>query len=95
MTLTFVPSLYNNNVQNFQNKDTAIIITEMIHDARIVQIGERLPLDEKIGLWTGDSRGYWEGDTLVVDARNFNGLRTATVRLVIPRTSCLWRSSIV
>ncbi|MGY8785923.1 MAG: hypothetical protein ACKVIB_11025 [Pseudomonadales bacterium] len=55
MTLTFVPSLYNNNVQNFQNKDTAVIITEMIHDARIVQIGERLPLDEKIGLWSGDS----------------------------------------
>lgn len=46
----------------------------MIHDARIVQIGERLPLDEKIGLWTGDSRGYWEGDTLVVETRNFNGL---------------------
>ena len=46
----------------------------MIHDARIVQIGERLPLDEKIGLWTGDSRGYWEDDTLVVETRNFNGL---------------------
>ena len=70
----FVPSLYNNNVQIFQSKDTAVIVTEMIHDARIVQIGERPPLDEKIGLWTGDSRGYWEGDTLVVETRNFNGL---------------------
>ncbi|MEX0964628.1 MAG: hypothetical protein WDZ52_11380 [Pseudohongiellaceae bacterium] len=70
----FVPSLYNNNVQIFQSKDTAVIITEMIHDARIVQIGERPPLDEKIGLWTGDSRGYWDGDTLVVETRNFNGL---------------------
>ena len=37
-------------VQIFQNKDAAVIITEMIHDARIVQIGERLPLDEKVGL---------------------------------------------
>ena len=46
----------------------------MIHDACIVQIGERPPPDEKIGLWTGDSRGYWEGDTLVVKTRNFNGL---------------------
>ena len=70
----FVPSLYNNNVQIVQSKDTAVIVTEMIHDARIVQIGERPPLDEKIGLWTGDSRGYWEDDTLVVETRNFNGL---------------------
>lgn len=70
----FTPSLYNNNVQIFQSKDTAVILTEMIHDARVVSIGERPPLDERIGLWTGDSRGYWEGDTLVVETRNFNGL---------------------
>ncbi len=70
----FMPSLYNNNVQIFQNKDTAVILTEMIHDARIVPIGERPPLDENIGLWSGDSRGYYEGDTLVVETRNFNGL---------------------
>ena len=70
----FMPSLYNNNVQIFQNRDTAVILTEMIHDARIVPIGERPPLDENIGLWSGDSRGYYEGDTLVVETRNFNGL---------------------
>lgn len=70
----FMPSLYNNNVQIFQNRDTAVILTEMIHDARIVAIGERPPLDENIGLWSGDSRGYYDGDTLVVETRNFNGL---------------------
>jgi len=70
----FVPSLYNNNVQIVQSKNTAVILTEMIHDARVVNIGERPPLDEKIGLWTGDSRGYYDGDTLVVETRNFNGL---------------------
>lgn len=70
----FTPSLYNNNVQIFQSKNTAVILTEMIHDARMVPIGERPPLDENIGLWTGDSRGYWDGDTLVVETRNFNGL---------------------
>jgi hypothetical protein len=70
----FTPSLYNNNVQIFQSKDTAVLLTEMIHDARIVLIGDRPPLDENIGLWTGDSRGYWEDDTLVVETRNFNGL---------------------
>ena len=70
----FMPSLYNNNVQIIQDRDTAVILTEMIHDARVVPIGELPPLDEDIGLWSGDSRGYYDGDTLVVETRNFNGL---------------------
>jgi hypothetical protein len=71
----FTPSLYNNNVQIFQNKDTAVIMTEMIHDARIVQLGDKPELDDDIRLWSGDSRGWYEGDTLVVETKNFNGLR--------------------
>ena len=71
----FVPSLYNNNVQLFQNEDNVVILTEMIHDARIVPIGERKVLDDGIRLWSGDSRGYWDGDTLVVETKNFNGHR--------------------
>lgn len=71
----FTPSLYNNNVQIFQGKDTAVIMTEMIHDARIVPLGEKPALDDEIRLWSGDSRGWWEGDALVVETRNFNGLR--------------------
>lgn len=71
----FVPSLYNNNVQLFQNKTSVAILTEMIHDARIVPITEKPPLDENIRLWSGDSRGYWDGDTLVVETGNFNGYR--------------------
>lgn len=74
----FVPSLYNNNVQIFQSKDTAVILNEMIHDARIVPLAasasEMDALDEDVRLWKGDSRGYWDGDTLVVQTRNFNGL---------------------
>jgi len=70
----FVPSLYNNNVQILQNEHHAVIITEMIHDTRIVPLGDRSPLDEAIGLWSGAPRGYWDGDTLVVESRNFNGL---------------------
>ena len=70
----FMPSLYNNNVQIFQNKDHAVILTEMIHDARIVPINAGPHVDESIGLWSGDSRGFWDGDTLVVETRNFNGL---------------------
>jgi hypothetical protein len=62
---------YNANVQIFQSKDHAVILTEMVHDARIVPLVERPPLDDDIRLWTGDSRGYWDGDTLVVETRNF------------------------
>ncbi len=69
-----VPSLYNNNLQIFQNRDHVVLMTEMVHDARIAPLGERPPLDEAIGLWSGDSRAYWDGDTLVVETRNFNGL---------------------
>lgn len=71
----FTPSLYNNNVQIFQNKDTAVIMTEMIHDARIVRLGDKPELTDDIRLWSGDSRGWYEGDTLVVETKNFNGLR--------------------
>ncbi len=70
----FTPSMYNNNIQIVQNKDTVVIITEMIHDARIVPLDNRPHVDDSIRLWTGDSRGYWEGDTLVVETRNFNDL---------------------
>ena len=70
----FAPSLYNNNLQIVQNRDHVVILMEMIHDARIVPIGNRPALDEKIGLWSGDSRGYWDGNTLVVETNNFNGM---------------------
>ena len=68
------PSFYNNNVQIVQNHDHVVILTEMVHDARIVSLDGRPHADEAIGQWTGDSRGHWEGDTLVVETRNFNGL---------------------
>lgn len=71
----FTPSLYNNNVQIFQSRDTAVIMTEMIHDARIVRLGDKPALDDDIRLWSGDSRGWYEGDSLIVETRNFNGLR--------------------
>jgi hypothetical protein len=70
----FTPSMYNNNIQIVQNKDTVVIMTEMIHDARIVPLNKEAHIDDDIRLWTGDSRGYWEGDTLVVETRNFNDL---------------------
>ena len=71
----FTPSLYNNNLQIIQSKDTAVIMTEMIHDARIVPLVDKSSLNGDIRLWSGDSRGWWEGDTLVVETKNFNGMR--------------------
>ncbi|HYL38974.1 MAG TPA: hypothetical protein VEV17_23865 [Bryobacteraceae bacterium] len=64
-----LPSAYNNNVQIFQTKDTVVLLNEMVHNARVI------PLDGRphgtVRQWVGDSRGHWEGDTLVVDTINF------------------------
>lgn len=62
---------YNSYWQIVQSRDHIVIYQEMIHDARIVRLGDKPPLDESIRLMNGDSRGYWDGDTLVVETRNF------------------------
>ena len=69
-----LPSVYNNNLQIVQNKDHLVILTEMVHDARLVKLEKGPALDENLGLWSGDSRGHWDNDTLVVVTQNFNGL---------------------
>ena len=55
-----------------------VLLTEMIHEARIVPLygpaQDLQLLNDDIRLWMGDSRGYWDGATLVVETRNFNGL---------------------
>ena len=68
-----VPSAYNNNMQLFQTPDYVVILTEMVHEARIVPLDGRPPLPASLRQWLGDSRGRWEGDTLVIDTRNFLG----------------------
>ncbi len=67
----FMPSMYNNNVQIIQSKTHIVIMTEMIHDARIVPLDGRPHLDPALRQWSGDSRGRWEGNTLVVETTNF------------------------
>lgn len=64
-----VSSTYNNNVQIFQAPGYVVILNEMIHNARIVPTDGRP--HGKIPLWSGDSRGRWEGETLVVETVNF------------------------
>ena len=65
------PSLYNNHMQLFQTPDTVVIFNEMVHDARIVPLDGRPHLPHAIRQWMGDARGYWDGDTLVVETTNF------------------------
>jgi hypothetical protein len=61
---------YNNLHQIVQTPDAVMILTEMVHDVRVVRMnGQHLP--KNIRLWLGDSVGHWEGDTLVVETTNF------------------------
>ncbi len=66
------PTAYNNNYQIFQNKDFVAIVQEHIHDVRFIPIDGRPHMTESIRQYAGDSRGRWEGDTLVVETTHFN-----------------------
>ena len=65
------PSAYNNNMQLFQTADHVVILNEMVHDARIVPLDGSGHLPDGVRQWRGDSRGRWEGDTLVIETKNF------------------------
>ncbi|HEY7187216.1 MAG TPA: hypothetical protein VH436_11750 [Vicinamibacterales bacterium] len=74
---------YNNLHQIVQTKDNVMILTEMVHDARIVRMNAQ-HLPSHLRKWMGDSVGKWEGDTLVVDTTNFTDktrFRNATENL--------------
>ena len=63
---------YNSYYQIFQSADHLVILMEMNHDARIIPIDGRPHLDESIRQWHGDSRGHWEGDSLVIETTNYS-----------------------
>lgn len=63
---------YNSYWQIVQSKDHVVIYQEMAHDARIIPLVEKPHIDEDIKLWHGDSRGWWEGDTLVIETTNYS-----------------------
>ena len=62
---------YNANFQIVQNKDYVMIMREMAHDARIIRIDGK-PFPAQLYQWSGNSIGYWEGDTLVVNSKGFH-----------------------
>ena len=65
---------YNSYYQLFQTPDHVVVLMEMAHDARIIPLDGRPHVDDDIRQWLGDSRGYWDGDTLVVETRNYSPL---------------------
>jgi hypothetical protein len=67
--LPTLPGPYNNNIQIIQTRDHVVIVNEMIHEARIIPLDGRP--QGKLTRWHGDSRGRWEGDTLVVDSNGY------------------------
>ena len=67
-----IPGPYNNDFQIIQAPGYVVIFHEMIHEARIVPLDGRPHVEKEIREWTGDPRGHWEGDTLVVESTNFS-----------------------
>jgi len=78
-----IPNGYNNNFELLQRRDYVVILTEMVHDARIVPMDGRPHLPSSVRQWSGDSRGRWEGDTLVIETTNFTPKGTGTISLPV------------
>ncbi len=67
------PGIYNNDFQIFQSPGFVVIQPEMIHSARVIPVDGRAHLGKNISQWLGDTRGHWEGNTLVLETANFRG----------------------
>ena len=78
-----IPGFYNHNYQILQTPDYVVILVEMIHDARIIPLDDRPHLPPQIRHWLGDSRGHWEGDTLVVETSHFSARGDQRVRNLV------------
>jgi hypothetical protein len=70
---SMLPTGYNMGTEIFQFPGHVVIQNEMIHEVRVIPTDGRPHISDKIRQWMGDSRGRWEGDTLVVETTNFNG----------------------
>jgi hypothetical protein len=84
-----LPAGYNNGYRILQSADYVTILYEMLHDARVIPLDGRPHLDPHIRLWNGDSRGHWDGDTLVVDVTNYRAEDVGTLATGITTTATL------
>jgi hypothetical protein len=74
MPAAMIPGFYNHNYQILQTSGLVIVLVEMIHDVCVIPIDGRPHLPSTISQWLGDSRGRWEGDTLVVETTNLKAI---------------------
>lgn len=82
MPVSMLPRNYNNGIRIWQAPGYVVIDVEML-DERIIPVDGRPPLDPEIRQWMGASRGHWEGNTLVIETRNFNG-KTGLTNIGVP-----------
>jgi hypothetical protein len=73
--------VYNNNYLIVQTADHVMIMSEMVHDARVIRMGDGPPLPKNVRPWMGDSRGHWDGDTLVIETTNLHPEQTFLFRM--------------
>ncbi len=66
-----ISAAYNNNVEVVQAPGYVLLLNEMVHDARVIPLDGRPHAPQSVRQWMGDSRGRWDGDTLVVETTNF------------------------
>jgi len=74
---SMTPTIYGNGYRIVQAPGYAVIMAEMIHEARVIPLDGRAHAGPGIRSYMGDSRGHWEGDTLVIETTNFNGNATS------------------
>ena len=79
-----IPSACNNNVRVVQAPGYVVLLNEMVHNARIVPLDGRPHVPGNVRLWVGDSRGRWDGTTLVVETKNFSSKTRFTARAADP-----------
>jgi hypothetical protein len=74
LPVSMEPRNYNNGIRIMQSPGYVVVVLEMAHEARVIPTNGMPPLDSHIEQWMGESRGHWEGNTLVIETKNFNGL---------------------
>jgi hypothetical protein len=87
-----LPRNYNNGIRIMQFPGYVVILLEMAHEARIIPTSKRPPIDGAIKQYLGESRGRWEGNTLIVETTNFNG-KPAMTNLGVPGSPALMPAS--
>jgi hypothetical protein len=70
--IPMIPPAYNNTYQIVQSPGYVMILVEELHEARVIPLDGRPHAPQTVRSWLGDSRGHWEGNTLVIETTNFN-----------------------